>query len=36
MFTFDLLTIIGIAAIAMIGVVLFTLCRLRGCNKPLC
>lgn len=36
MFTLDLLTIIGIAAIATIGAVLFTLCRLRGCNKPLC
>ncbi len=36
MFTFDLLTIVGIAAIALVGLVLFTLCRVNGCNKPVC
>lgn len=36
MFTIDLLTIIGISAMAVVGVVLFTLCRLHGCSKPLC
>ena len=35
MFSFDLLTLVGIAVIALVGVVLFTLCRLRGCNKPI-
>jgi len=36
MLTFDLLTIVGIVAIVMVGVILFTLCRIRGCNKPVC
>lgn len=36
MFTFDLLTLVGMASIALVGVVLFALCRLRGCNKPVC
>ena len=31
---FDLLTIIGMGAFALVGVVLFAVCRLRDCNKP--
>jgi len=32
----DLLTIVGIISAAVVVVVLFTLCKLKGCNKPLC
>jgi len=34
MFSLDLLTIIGIGAFTLVGVILFALCRLRGCDKP--
>lgn len=36
MISFDMLTLVGILTIIVVGVILFTLCRLRGCNKPLC
>ncbi len=32
----DLLTIAGIISAAVVVAVLFTLCKLKGCNKPLC
>jgi len=34
--TFDLLTISGIIALLVVIAALLTLCKLRGCNKPIC
>lgn len=34
--TVDTLTIIGVIAAVAVVAVLFTLCKLRGCNKPVC
>ena len=36
MLYFDLLTIVGLISAATVVVVLFVLCKLRGCNKPIC
>lgn len=32
----DALTIFGIAAVAIVAVVLFAICKIRDCNKPIC
>jgi hypothetical protein len=32
----DTLTIIGIVIAAAVVLVLVTLCKIRGCNKPIC
>lgn len=32
----DILSIVGIISVALVIAVLFTLCKLRGCNKPIC
>jgi hypothetical protein len=34
--TFDTLTLFGMISAAAVVAVLFTLCKLRGCNKPVC
>ncbi len=36
MFTLDTLTIFGLVSTAVVIAVLFTICKLRGCNKPIC
>lgn len=34
--TFDNFTLAGIIFALVVVVVLFSLCKLRGCNKPIC
>ncbi len=36
MFTLDTLTVIGLISAGVVVAVLFTLCKLRGCNRPIC
>ena len=32
----DMLSIIGIVSAVVVVAVLFTLCKIRGCNEPIC
>ena len=32
----DILSVIGIVSAVLVVAVLFTLCKIRGCNKPIC
>lgn len=34
--TLDLLTMVGMVSAAVVVTILFVLCKLRGCNKPVC
>ena len=36
MLTFDMFTIIGLISVAVVVTVMITLCKLKGCNKPIC
>ena len=36
MMELDMLSIIGIVSAVVVVAVLFTLCKIRGCNKPIC
>ena len=33
---FDILTFVGLFAAAAVVAVLFVICKLKGCNKPIC
>lgn len=33
---FDILTYVGLFSAVAVVVVLFVLCKLKGCNKPIC
>ncbi len=34
--TLDILSIVGAISAVLVVVVLFALCKIRGCNKPIC
>lgn len=36
MMELDMLSIIGIVSAVVVVAVLLTLCKIRGCNKPIC
>ena len=36
MFTWDLLTVVGIVVTIAVAVVIYTICRRSGCDKPVC
>ncbi len=36
MFIVDTLTVYGLMAALAVVAVLYTICKLRGCNKPIC
>ncbi len=36
MFTLDALTIYGLVSAGVVVAVLFAICKLRGCNRPIC
>ena len=36
MMELDMLSIIGIVSAVVVVAVLFALCKIRGCNKPIC
>lgn len=34
--TFDILSFVGIVSTVLVVVLLVALCKIRGCNKPIC